>query len=69
MPCGFFEGPPAAIVLDNLKSAVIKSSRFKPTINVTLVDLAEHYQTIILSAKAYKPKDNSLVEGAVKILY
>ena len=41
----FFEGVPAAIVPDNLKSAVIKSSRFEPTINETLVDLAEHYET------------------------
>jgi transposase len=39
----FFEGAPAAIVPDNLKSAVIKSSRFEPTINETLADLAEHY--------------------------
>ena len=65
----FFEGVPAAIVPDNLKSAVIKSSRFEPTINETLVDLAEHYETTILPARAYKPRDKSLVEGAVKILY
>jgi hypothetical protein len=32
----FYEGVPAAIVPDNLKSAVIKSSRFEPTINETL---------------------------------
>lgn len=65
----FFEGTPAAIVPDNLKSAVIKSSRFEPTINETLADLAEHYETTILPARAYKPRDKSLVEGAVKILY
>jgi transposase len=65
----FFEGTPEAIVPDNLKSAVIKSSRFEPTINETLADLAEHYQTTILPARAYKPRDKSLVEGAVKILY
>lgn len=65
----FFEGTPAAVVPDNLKSAVIKSSRFEPTINETLADLAEHYQTTILPARAYKPRDKSLVEGAVKILY
>lgn len=64
-----FEGVPAAIVPDNLKSAVIKSDRFEPTINETLMDLAEHYQTTILPARAYKPRDKSLVEGAVKILY
>ena len=65
----FFGGTPAAIVPDNLKSAVIKSSRFEPTINETLADFAEHYQTTILPARAYKPRDKSVVEGAVKILY
>jgi transposase len=65
----FFKGVPAAIVPDNLKSAVVKSSRFEPTINETLADMAEHYETTILPARAYKPRDKSLVEGAVKILY
>lgn len=65
----YFEGAPAAIVPDNLKSAVTKSSRYEPTINETLEDLAEHYDTTILPARAYKPRDKSLVEGAVKILY
>ena len=65
----YFQGVPAAIVPDNLKSAVIKSSRFEPTINETLADLAEHYDTTILPTRAYKPRDKSLVEGAVKILY
>ena len=65
----FFGGVPRAIVPDNLKSAVIKSSRFEPTINETLADLAEHYETTILPARSYKPRDKSLVEGAVKILY
>lgn len=65
----FFGGTPAAIVPDNLKAAVIKSSRFEPTINETLADFADYYQTTILPARPYKPKDKSLVEGAVKILY
>lgn len=65
----YFEGVPAAIVPDNLKSAVIKSDRFEPTINETLMDLADHYQTTILPARVYKPRDKSLAEGAVKILY
>ena len=58
----FFEGTPVAIVPHNLKSGVIKSSRFEPTINETLADLAEHYQTTILPARVYKPRDKSLVE-------
>lgn len=65
----FFQGTPAAIVPDNLKSAVVRTSRFEPTINETLADLAEHYETTILPARAYRPRDKSLVEGAVKILY
>lgn len=65
----FFEGTPVAIVPDNLKSAVIKSSRFEPITNETLADLTEHYETTILPARAYKPRDKSLGEGAVKILY
>ena len=65
----YFKGVPSAIVPDNLKSAVIKSSRYEPTINETFLDFAEHYGTTILPARAYKPRDKSLVEGAVKILY
>ncbi|MDH5380114.1 MAG: IS21 family transposase [Cyclobacteriaceae bacterium] len=65
----FFEGTPQAIVPDNLKSAVTKSSRYEPTINDTLLAFATHYGTTILPARVYKPKDKSLVEGAVKILY
>jgi len=65
----FFGGVPAAIVPDNLKSAVIKSNRYEPTLNETFLDFAEHYGTTILPARSYKPRDKSLVEGAVKILY
>jgi transposase len=65
----FFKGVPAAIVPDNLKSAVIKSNKYEPTLNDTFLDFAEHYATTILPARAYKPRDKSLAEGAVKILY
>lgn len=65
----FYEGVPAAIVPDNLRSAVTKSDKFEPTVNETFLDFAEHYQTAILPARAYRPRDKSLVEGAVRILY
>ncbi len=65
----FYGGVPAAIVPDNLKSAVTKSNRYEPTLNETFYDFSEHYATTILPARAYKPRDKSLVEGAVKILY
>jgi transposase len=65
----FYKGVPAAIVPDNLKSAVTKSNRYEPTLNETFLDFAEHYGTTILPARVYKPRDKSLVEGAVRILY
>lgn len=65
----YYNGVPAAIVPDNLKSAVTKSNRYEPTLNDTFFDFAGHYNTTILPARAYKPRDKSLVEGAVKILY
>lgn len=65
----FFGGSPSAIVPDNLKSAVIKSSKYEPTINGNFERFADHYSMSVLPARAYKPKDKSLVEGAVKIIY
>ncbi|MBN9295361.1 MAG: IS21 family transposase [Filimonas sp.] len=65
----YYGGVPAAIVTDNLKSAVTKSSRYEPTLNETFADFADHYSTTILPTRAYRPRDKSLVEGAVKIMY
>ena len=65
----FFGGAPLAIVPDNLKSAVTKSSRFEPQINENFQALADHYGMAVVPARAYKPKDKALVEGAVKIIY
>jgi transposase len=56
-------------VPDNLKSAVIKSSKYEPLINESFADFAEHYGTAVLPARAYRPKDKALVEGVVKIIY
>ena len=65
----YFGGVPQAIVPDNLKSAVTKSDRYEPTVNEAFEDFADHYQTSLLPARAYRPRDKSLVEGAVKIVY
>lgn len=65
----YFGGVPAAIVPDNLRSAVTKSSKYEPIINETFADFAEHYGTVVLPARAYRPKDKALVEGVVKIIY
>ncbi len=65
----YYGGVPAAIVPDNLKSAVTKSSKYEPVINEAFADFAEHYGTTILPARAYKPRDKALVENAVRLVY
>lgn len=65
----FFGGAPAAIVPDNLKAAVTKSSKYEPQINENFEAFADHYGMAVVPARAYKPKDKALVEGAVKITY
>lgn len=65
----YFGGVPAAIVPDNLRSAVTRSNKYEPVINETFADFAEHYGIAVLPARAYRPRDKSLVEGVVKIIY
>jgi len=64
----FLGGVPALLVPDNLRSAVTKASRYEPTINQTYADLAIHYNTAVLPARPYKPKDKAKVENAVLIV-
>lgn len=65
----YFRGVPNAIVTDNLRTAVTRSSSYEPQLNETFESFALHYNTTILPTRAYKPKDKPLVEGAVKIIY
>lgn len=65
----FYGGSPQAIVPDNLKAAVTKSSKYEPLVNETFQTFGEHYSTVILPARAYKPKDKALVENAVRLVY
>ena len=65
----YFGGVPALIVPDNLKAAVVKSDRYEPEITVALKQFALHYNTLILPARSYKPKDKAAVENAVTNVY
>jgi len=62
-------GAPKLIVPDNLKSAIVKANKYEPDVNRVLEDLANHYGTNVLPARAGKPQDKALVENQVKILY
>jgi len=63
-----FGGVPAVVVCDNLKSAVIKASRTEPVVNATYQNMADHYGTVILPARARKPKDKAKAENGVLIV-
>jgi transposase len=65
----FYEGTPLAIVPDCLKSAVTKADKYEPEINQTYNDFADHYNTVILPARALHPQDKSLAENFVRLAY
>ncbi len=64
----FLGGVPELVIPDNLKSAVTKACRYEPDLNPTYQQLAEHYQTTIIPARPYKPKDKSKAEVGVQIV-
>ncbi len=64
----FYEGVPQILVPDNLKSAVTKAHRYDPQINGSYQDMAEHYNTVVIPARPYSPKDKSKVELAIKLV-
>jgi transposase len=64
----FFGGAPELLVPDNLKAAVTKADRYTPQINATYAELAAHYQTAVLPARPYKPKDKAKAEAAVLLV-
>jgi hypothetical protein len=57
------------LIPDNLKSAVTKASRYDPTLNEDFLSMANHYQCTVMPARSLKPRDKSLVERHVSILY
>lgn len=65
----FFGGVPAAIVPDNLKSAVSKANNYEPDVNESFAAFGRHFGATILPARGYKPKDKALVENAVTNIY
>ncbi|WP_046007346.1 IS21 family transposase [Pseudoalteromonas rubra] len=64
----FFGGVPRLLVPDNLKSAVTKADRYEPVLNENYQKLARHYQTAVMPARPYKPKDKAKAENAVLIV-
>lgn len=65
----FYGGAPKVIVPDNLKSAVKKASSYEAEVNETFRDFANYYGITVLPARSRKPRDKSLVEKAISIVY
>ncbi|CAH8236985.1 transposase (fragment) [Vibrio aestuarianus] len=56
------------MVPDNLRSAVTKANRYEPRLNDSYQKLANHYQTAVMPARPYKPKDKAKAESAVLLV-
>ena len=65
----YFNGVPASIMPDCLKSGVTNGNKYEPEINPEYEAFAEHYSTVIIPARPRHPRDKALVESAVNILY
>lgn len=63
----FIGGVPAAIVPDQLKSAVTTPCRYEPGVQRMYDELATHYGTTIFPARPAKPRDKAKVEAGVRI--
>jgi len=64
----YFGGAPAIWVPDQLKSAVIVACRYEPGIQRTYADFARHYDSAVVPARPYKPRDKAKVEVAVQVV-
>lgn len=64
----FLGAVPELLVPDNLRSAVTRACRYEPETNPTYEDMADHYATAILPARAKKPRDKAKVENGVLLV-
>ena len=65
---GFFGGVPEQVVSDNLKAGVTKACFHEPRINRTYAEIAAHYDSVVLPARPYKPRDKAKVEVGVLLV-
>lgn len=64
----YFQCVPELLVPDNLKSGVRRAHRYEPLLNETYQEMAAHYGTAVLPARAARPKDKAKVEVGVQIV-
>lgn len=62
----FFGAVPKTVILDNLKSGVIKPNIYDPTLNRVYADLERHYGFIADPAKVRTPQHKGVVERNIR---
>ena len=62
----YFGGVTRLLIPDNLKTGVIKNTRYETVLNRSYQELAEYYDTAIVPARVEHPKDKSHAEGTVR---
>ena len=62
----YFGGATRLLIPDNLKTGVIKNTRYETVLNRSYQELAEYYDTAIVPARVEHPKDKSHAEGTVR---
>lgn len=60
-----YRGVAALTVPDNLKSGVTKACYYDPEINRSYLELARHYDTVVVPTRAAHPRDKAAVEAGV----
>ena len=64
----YYGGVPKITISDNTKTAVLTPDLVDPVLNRSYHEMARHYGTTLLPARAYKPKDKGADEGMVRIV-
>ena len=55
------------VVSDNLKAGVTKACFCEPAVSRTYAEMAAHYDTAVVPARPYKPRDKAKIEVAVHV--
>ncbi len=63
----YFGGVTRLLIPDNLKTGVIKNTRYETVLNRSYEELATHYNTAIVPARVEHPRDKSHAEGTVRL--
>lgn len=61
----YFGGVTRIVIHDNLKTGVVKNSRFETILNRSYSEMTACYDTAIITTRVERPKDKPNVEGTV----